>query len=100
MMLCDKPEEVFELRIAVQSAIFDLPEKQRAVMDCVMDQLEAGEDINIREISNRLRRPYTTLYEQFARAMLLLRKQLQYHPVIEEWLESKPVRNSNILALC
>lgn len=88
MRLFDKPKEKFALRVAVRSAINDLPEKYRSVIEGAMEQFEVGEEINLHKIGMQLNCPYATLHGRFAKALLLLRRQLKDEPAVQEWLET------------
>ena len=78
MILYPDSDQKLAVRLAVRQAINDLPCKLKEVVDLVMEQLEAGEKINLHSIKKKLNnRPYGTLHGQFAKALFVLRIRLE-----------------------
>lgn len=84
-MSSDDALSKFELRIAVRSAIQELPEHQRLILERILDQLQSGGPINVRQLASEVELSYSATYEILGRALVSLRQSLERHPEIEVW---------------
>ena len=89
---CEDALSSFGLGLCVSVAL-ESPrlEKHRELLTEVLGQLRRGERININAMAKRRDVPVTTLQAQWARAMLLMRQELQKLGPIQEWCDDHHV---------
>ncbi len=75
-------------RIAVRREVDRLPRNLRQILIRVLGQFERGKAFDLDRIAVALGEPSEVIREDFAKALLLLKRRLENNVAVREWLET------------